>query len=188
LSRHGTAILAQVDVLQQFNRRILERLRPVGLTDLGLSGAVAVLLRLWRESHPEVVIESLISPTLAPLGEVAELTAYRVVQEALTNVFRHAQASAVSVVIEPVMGTAANPECDNVLVRVRDNGRGLDPDRNGGFGLVGMRERVWALGGTLTVRSDVDGVTVEAIIPVTEPLPNALVTRDREFVPTLSGK
>ena len=188
LSRHGAAILAQVDVLQQFNRRILERLRPVGLTDLGLSGAITVLLRLWRESHPEVVIESLISPTLAPLGEVAELTAYRVVQEALTNVFRHAQASAVSVIIEPVMGAAAKPDCDNVLVRVRDNGRGLDPDRNGGFGLVGMRERVWALGGTLTVRSDVDGVTVEAIIPVTEPLPNAPATRDREFVPTLSGK
>jgi two-component system sensor histidine kinase UhpB len=187
LSRHGTAILAQVDVLQQFNRRILERLRPVGLTDLGLSGAVTVLLRLWRESHPEVVIESLISPTLAPLGEVAELTAYRVVQEALTNVFRHAQASAASVIIEPVMEAVAKPEYDNVLVRVRDNGRGLDPDRNSGFGLVGMRERVWALGGTLTVRSDVDGVTVEAIIPVTEALPNAPVTRDREFVPTLSG-
>ncbi len=188
LSRHGTAILAQVDVLQQFNRRILERLRPVGLTDLGLSGAVAVLLRLWRESHPQVVIESLISPTLAPLGEVAELTAYRVVQEALTNVFRHAQASVVSVVIEPVMGAVTKPVCDNVLVRVRDNGRGFDPDRNGGFGLIGMRERVWALGGTLTVRSDMDGVTVEAIVPVTEPLPNPPVTRDREFVPTLSGK
>jgi two-component system sensor histidine kinase UhpB len=74
------------------------------------------------------------------------------------------------------------------LVRVRDNGLGLDPDHNGGFGLIGMRERVWALGGTLAVRSDVDGVTVEAIIPVTDSLQNAPVTRDREFVPTLSGK
>ena len=188
LSKHGTAILAQVDALQQFNRQILERLRPVGLADLGLSGAIEVLLRLWRESHPDVTIRSRIAPTLVPLGEVAELTTYRVVQEALTNVFRHAQATAVSVIIEPAVGTTMTPERDSVLVRVHDNGRGLDPDRHGGLGLVGMRERVWALGGTLTVRSNADGATVEAIIPVTEPLPDAPAMHDREIIPALSGK
>jgi two-component system sensor histidine kinase UhpB len=172
LPKHGTAILAQIDALQQFNRRILERLRPVGLADLGLSGAVEVLLRLWREAHQDIVIESQISPALAPLGEIAELTAYRVVQEALTNVFRHAQATTVRVTIEPLsvpkVVATIMPERDSVLVRVQDNGRGLDPDRPGGFGLVGMRERVWALGGVLTVLSDADGVTVEAIIPMAD--------------------
>jgi two-component system sensor histidine kinase UhpB len=188
LLKHGTAILAQADALQQFNRRILERLRPVGLADLGLSGAIEVVLRLWRESHPEVAIESLISPIPAPLGEIAELTVYRVVQEALTNVFRHAQATAVSVTIQPVAGAAMTPERDSVLVRVRDNGRGLDRGHNSGLGLIGMRERVWALGGTLAIVSDADGVTVEAMVPVMEALPDAPALHDQEIVPVLSGK
>jgi two-component system sensor histidine kinase UhpB len=75
-----------------------------------------------------------------------------------------------------------------VLVRIRDNGRGLDRGHNSGLGLVGMRERVWALGGTLAIASDADGVTVEAIIPVTEPLPDAPALYDREIIPVLSGK
>jgi two-component system sensor histidine kinase UhpB len=187
LSKHGTAILAQVDALQQFNRRILERLRPVGLADLGLSGAIEVLLRLWSESHPEIAIESCISPALGRLGEATDLTAYRVVQEALTNVFRHAQATGVCVTIEPVAGAMTKHERESVVVRVRDNGHGLDPDRHLGFGLIGMRERVWALGGTLTIGSDAEGVTVEAVIPASEPTFVRNVPVDREFVPALSG-
>lgn len=192
LAKHGAAILAQVDALQQVNRRILERLRPVGLADLGLAGAVDVLLRLWRETHPDADIESHISPGLGTIGEAAELTAYRVVQEALTNVFRHARATHVSVVIEPLMRSSTGAQIgdvrDSVRVRVRDNGRGLDSGGHDGFGLVGMRERVWALGGTLAVRSGTDGVTVEAVIPVTDSSPDTLAVLDRENVPALSGK
>ena len=54
---------------------------------------------------------------------------------------------------------------DYALVRMRDNGRGLEPDHKLGLGLIGMRERILALGGTLTVASGVGGVTVEAVIP-----------------------
>ena len=57
LRKHGGAILEQVNALQQFNRRVLEKLRPVGLAELGLREALGALLRLWRESHPGVVIE-----------------------------------------------------------------------------------------------------------------------------------
>ena len=49
----------QVNALQQFNRRVLERLRPVGLAELGLTDALAALMRLWRETHPGVVIETI---------------------------------------------------------------------------------------------------------------------------------
>ncbi|QUS38252.1 HAMP domain-containing protein [Tardiphaga alba] len=188
LSKHGAAILTQVDALQQFNRRILERLRPVGLTDLGLAGAIGVLLRLWRESRPDVVIEARIAPELARFGEVAELTAYRLVQEALTNVFRHAQATQVTVTITPLQQKAATTGHGSVSVRIQDNGRGLDRSRNGGLGLLGMRERVWALSGTLAITSDADGVIVEAIIPVMQQWSDAPALQDREFVPTLSGK
>lgn len=178
LLKHGEAILTQIDALQQVNRRILERLRPVGLADLGLSGAVAVLLRLWRESHPGVVIESRISSALEELGEAGELAAYRVVQEALTNVFRHAEATEVTVTIEPSQPSAIRSGRGSVLVRVRDNGHGLERGRNDGLGLVGMRERVWALGGTLAVTSNASGVNVEAIIPVAEPAQDLSVTLD----------
>ncbi|MGH6753210.1 MAG: histidine kinase, partial [Bradyrhizobium sp.] len=95
--RHGSAILEQLNALQQSNRRVLEKLRPVGLTELGLREALGALLRLWGESHPEVAIETAISPSLGDTGETADLTIYRTIQEALTNVFRHAGATCIHV-------------------------------------------------------------------------------------------
>jgi two-component system sensor histidine kinase UhpB len=163
--KHGGAILEQANALQQFNRRILERLRPVGLAELGLSEALGALLRLWGESHPDVAIETAISPALGETGETAELTIYRTVQEALTNVFRHAQATAVNVTIEPAEPAGVRGSSGCARVRIRDNGRGLTPDHTLGLGLIGMRERIWALGGTLTVASGEGGVTVEALVP-----------------------
>jgi two-component system sensor histidine kinase UhpB len=165
--KHSNAILEQVNDLQQFTRRILERLRPVGLAEFGLREALAALLRLWNESHPEVEIETTISRAL---GETADLTIYRIVQEALTNVFRHARATAVNVSIEPAERPAgAQGDRDYALVRVRDNGRGLRPGEKFGFGLTGMRERILALGGTLTVASGEGGVTIEAMVPTHVP-------------------
>jgi two-component system sensor histidine kinase UhpB len=162
--KHGSAILEQVNALQQFNRRVLERLRPVGLAELGLRQALEALLRPWRELHPDVRIEAAISPALGATGETADLTIYRIVQEALTNVFRHAGATSVNVTIEP----AGQPGQDGrgcARVKVSDNGRGMEPDQKLGFGLVGMRERILALGGTLNVASSEGGVTVEALVP-----------------------
>ena len=165
LQKHGSSILEQVNALQQVNRRVLEKLRPVGLAELGLSGALEALLRLWSESRPDVAIETAISRSLGETGETTELTIYRVVQEALTNAFRHARATCVNVTVEPAEqpGTYGNRGC--ALVRIRDNGCGLTSDHKLGRGLTGMRERILALGGTLSVASSEGGVTVEAIIP-----------------------
>ena len=168
LRKHGSVLLEQINALQQFNRRVLERLRPVGLAELGLSEAIGALLRLWSTSHPEVVIETAISESLGETGETAELTIYRIIQEALTNVFRHAGATRVEIVVEPApsgrSGTAPS-ESQASIVSVRDNGAGLPADHKQGFGLIGMRERVLALGGTMTVLSTNQGVTVEALVP-----------------------
>jgi two-component system sensor histidine kinase UhpB len=168
LRRHGDAVLEQINALQQFNRRVLERLRPVGLAELGLSEAIGALLRLWRESHPGVIIETTISRSLSATGETAALTIYRIIQEALTNVFRHARATHVEITVTPVPSRqAGNASVDTnaVAVSVRDNGAGLSADHKQGFGLIGMRERVLALGGTMTVASTNRGVTVEALVP-----------------------
>ena len=166
LRRHGGAILDQVNELQQLTRRILEKLRPIGLAELGLREALGALLRLWKESHPEVTIATTISDSLGATGETADVTIYRVVQEALTNVFRHAEATEVNVSIAPAERQAGlGNMCGFALVRVRDNGCGLKPDHRFGLGLTGMRERLLALGGTLTVASGENGVTIEAMVP-----------------------
>jgi two-component system sensor histidine kinase UhpB len=172
LRKHGSAIWEQVNALQQFNRRVLEKLRPVGLAELGLREALGALLRLWREAYPEVVIETAISPSLGEPGETADLTIYRIVQEALTNVFRHADATRIDVTIDPAdlpLATTRGRR-GSVLVRVRDNGSGLLRDHKHGLGLFGMRERVMALGGTVAVESGDGGVTVEAVVPYDERL------------------
>ena len=104
--------------------------------------------------------------SLGETGETADLTIYRVVQEALTNVFRHAEATAVNVSIAPAERPAGSQDARGyALVRVCDNGRGLKPDHKFGLGLTGMRERLLALGGTLTVASGESGVTIEAMVP-----------------------
>jgi len=167
LRKHGGAILEQVNALQQFNRRVLEKLRPVGLAELGLREALGALLRLWGESHPAVAIETTISSSLGESSETADLTIYRTVQEALTNVFRHAGATSINVTVEPTELASGLTQAgrSGALVRVRDNGSGLKPDHKLGLGLTGMRERIMALGGSLTVVSGDGGVTVEAVVP-----------------------
>jgi two-component system, NarL family, sensor histidine kinase UhpB len=167
LRKHGSAILELLNALQQFNRRVLERLRPVGLAELGLFEAISALVRLWQQAHPEVVIKTAISQSLGETGEMADLTIYRTIQEALTNVFRHAGATSVNVTVRPAEPssdlTRSNHGC--ALVQVHDNGGGLKPDHKLGLGLTGMRERIVALGGTLTVASSDTGVLVEALVP-----------------------
>jgi two-component system sensor histidine kinase UhpB len=168
LRRHGDAILEQINALQQFNRRVLEKLRPVGLAELGLREALGALVRLWGESHPGVVIDMNVSQPLDGTGETAELTIYRIIQEALTNVFRHAHATRVDITVGPAASGRsglAPRETKAFMVSVRDNGAGLPADHKQGFGLIGMRERVLALGGTMTVASTNHGVIVEAMVP-----------------------
>jgi two-component system, NarL family, sensor histidine kinase UhpB len=159
--RHGDAILEQINALQQFNRRVLEKLRPVGLAELGLGEAIGALLRLWSESHPDVTIDTTISESLGETGETAQLTIYRIIQEALTNVFRHAGATHVEISVTPARQAGTNA----VAVSIRDNGAGLPIDHKQGLGMIGMRERVLALGGTMSVASTHQGVTVEALVP-----------------------
>src|SRR5260221_9944681 len=93
LRRHGAAILEQVNALQQFNRRILERLRPVGLAELGLREALGALLRLWGESHPDMGVGTTISPPPGETRGTAHATIYRGIQEAVAHGFRPPRAT-----------------------------------------------------------------------------------------------
>jgi two-component system sensor histidine kinase UhpB len=138
-------ILSHVSTLQQVNRRILQRLRPPALEELGLEGALQGLVALFRETHSGIAIVLSIED-LIPFDARTELTVYRVVQEGLTNALRHAGASEITVAI-------TRPASDRLAITVIDNGVGLASGITPGFGLSGMAERVWAIGGTLSTPS-----------------------------------
>ncbi len=144
------AALEQISALQQLNRRVLQRLRPPALDELGLDGALRGLIANWRENNPEVSISLENETTALGLDQTTELTVYRVVQEGLTNAFRHAQASHIGVAIQQ-----ASPE--RLVVKVADNGTGLAGGVKPGFGLSGMRDRVRALGGKIAMANNPEG-------------------------------
>ncbi|MGU3662286.1 ATP-binding protein [Methylobacterium fujisawaense] len=146
-------------------------LRPTALDDLGLREAIATLLREWGLRHA-------IRSDLEFLGEPARLPAatesaiYRIVQEALTNVLKHARAGTVSVSVEHRL--------NEIQVIIEDDGVGFDPEAVGQplpdgplakppLGLSGIRERLTLLGGTLTLESSAGvGTTLFVRIPVPE--------------------
>jgi two-component system sensor histidine kinase UhpB len=149
--------------LQQVNRRILGRLRPAALEEMGLAGALEALAQGWRESHPEVTINLDLHDANDGMDETIALTAYRIVQEGLTNVFRHSGASCIDIVVSRDE-LAQQPA---LSVVVRDNGAGIDTGKKEGIGLRGMSERVAALGGRLRLTSgEPSGVVLAALLPL----------------------
>jgi two-component system, NarL family, sensor histidine kinase UhpB len=140
-------------------RRIARELRPEALEHLGLVSALTELSRKFA-GQSGLRIGRRFADDLPPLSDEAELAVYRVAQESLTNVARHAQASRVEVVLEP--------GADSVVLRVVDDGRGIDDTAvlNGHGGLRGMRERAVLVGGALAVkRAREGGVEVRLEVP-----------------------
>jgi two-component system sensor histidine kinase UhpB len=125
-------------------RRIAARLRPEALEDLGLQSALSALATSFAE-QTGIRVDRSLAPGLE-LDDEQELVVYRVAQEALTNVARHADARHVELTLGREDGAA-------VLV-VRDDGRGLPPDAHtSSSGIRGMRERAMLIGARLTLRS-----------------------------------
>ncbi len=155
---------AQIAALQEINRRILGRLRPPALEEMGLADALDALARGWRNAHPEIALDVLGEAAPDGLDERVALAAYRVVQEGLTNAYRHAGANQIKVRIDQAAGV--------LRICVQDNGAGFDPTTDDGvgsglgLGLRGMRERLAALGGALRIeRAAGGGVSLVATIP-----------------------
>jgi len=152
------AVIETIDALQATNRRILDRLRPAALEELGLPAALQGLGRFFERNRPDfrVTVRAGELPALPPGLEAA---VYRIAQEALTNTARHAEADAAEVALVLEAGVLG--------LTVVDNGRGLDPAKPSGRGLIGMRERVAAYGGELTLtRADPQGLAVRAVFPL----------------------
>ncbi len=143
-------------------RRISSDLRPVMLDDLGLKAAVEWLAEEFGRRNPAIHCELAFALGEHEIADTLATAAFRIVQECLTNVCRHAEASAIQIFV--------GVRDDNLAITVRDNGRGLPatPAGAGHYGLLGMRERTEALGGRLDLHSVPNGgVSVEASIPLT---------------------
>jgi len=138
-------------------RRIIEDLRPSALSNLGLAATLEILAREFTE-NTGVEVQCALEPV--ELEPSAELTAYRLVQEAMTNIAKYAGARHVWIVLET--------RGDLVEVSVRDDGAGFDLSvkRPSAYGLVGMRFRVEASGGGLSmVSSPGKGPLIKATLP-----------------------
>lgn len=146
-----TAAIAEV-------RRLVEGLRPPALDELGLLGAVRQhAATLYADGGAPLAVTILAPESLPELPAAAEVTAYRVVVEALTNVARHASATRAEVELEVLDGS--------LRLAVRDDGNGARTWRPG-VGMTSMRERAEQVGGTLVAAPGRDGGLVEARIPL----------------------
>jgi signal transduction histidine kinase len=157
------AVIANVDRVYEVLRGLIRQLRPVGLDELGLVAALENCVNEWRSRLPPAQIEMACGPELDSLVESQALVLFRLVQEALTNVARHSSATRVRIQI----GRAAS--APGIDISIVDNGLGADLSvPRSGLGLIGMRERVAALGGSIAVSttSGAAGFEVRAFLPL----------------------
>lgn len=151
---------------------IIRQLRPSALDHLGLQEAIEDVVKSWGSRHPEISYELKLTRDLGNLGEAVNITVYRLIQECLTNVIRHAEATHANIEVSRDAG--------GVRVSVSDNGKGLGERGEGEsarFGLMGMRERVQALNGEFHLESKPGaGLQVTALIPVPAQIPDGLET------------
>jgi signal transduction histidine kinase len=149
-------IATEIDSL----RTLITELRPAALDEIGLAPAIESLgRRLAAVEGLEVEVRVDVGGRLDP---ELETTIYRIVQEALSNIAKHARAERVSVEV--------TLDYDVAQIAVTDDGQGFDPDaRAEGFGLVGMRERVALAQGRLDIDSSPSGTAVTARLPVAGP-------------------
>jgi signal transduction histidine kinase len=157
-----TETIADVETEIANLRAIIADLRPAILDDLGLEEALDALLDRHQAAGLTITraidLDGHLDAGRRDPG--AETTVYRLVQEALTNIVKHARASEVRV------GVATSSEDDTMTVEISDDGVGFDADRpSGGFGLAGLRERVFLAGGKLELTSSPAGTRITARLP-----------------------
>ena len=143
-------------------RRIASELRPLILDDLGLVPAIETLVERFSD-RTGIACQLTANDIGLPLVDPYKTAVFRIVQESLTNIAKHAQATHVEVVIAEVDG--------EIAITVTDDGIGFavgGPRSQGSRGLLGMRERAYLLGGRLDIVSDFGkGTLLEIRLPVT---------------------
>jgi two-component system, NarL family, sensor histidine kinase UhpB len=156
----ANAIIGVCNQMYLVVRDMMNRLRPVALEELGPVTALERLVDGWNDHQEDSFCSLAISGVYDDLDEETAIHLYRIVQEALTNVARHAAAGKVTIRI-------TRREDGGIDLSIRDDGRGFDDAAtNKGMGLLGMRERVQALNGKISlVTHPGEGVSIAITIP-----------------------
>lgn len=168
ISRASSAIIRHADHLHTVVRDLIRELRPVALDDLGLKAAMEHYLDHCQQRMPQVRFGIAFEGDLDTLDERVSLAIYRLTQEGVTNVSRHASATRLS--IRVTRSSSSVDGSDEVAFSLSDDGRGADPRATScGLGLIGMRERVEMLGGQWRVTAGPgQGFSIDARIPIDE--------------------
>jgi two-component system sensor histidine kinase UhpB len=159
------SIIRTVDHVHGVVSDMIARLRPVGLDDLGLVAAIEHCVNYWRQRLPDTKFALSVSGDFENLTEPLNLTMYRLIQEGLTNIYKHANARQAQIVLERIRSSPE--ESGELRLTVVDDGCGMrSSTRTSRFGLSGMRERVEMEGGTFILESAPgQGLRFEAHLP-----------------------
>lgn len=162
LKQSALAISELSKHLMELVRGLLHTLRPSVLDELGLQSALEDLITPWKKRHEHVALENYLDIDEQILNDQINIAVYRLLQEALTNISRHARASKVSITVKTVSKAAKGK---SIYIQIEDNGVGLDPSQSLGLGLPGMKERIIGLDGEINFISN-NGTNIEAWIPI----------------------
>jgi two-component system, NarL family, sensor histidine kinase UhpB len=147
------AIIRSVDHVHGAVSEMIARLRPVGLDELGLVAAIEHCVDYWRQRLPDTRFVLSVRGDFDGLSEQLNLTLYRLIQEGLTNIYKHAGAQQAEIALERIKSPKSGT--DELYLTVADDGCGMQPGaRNSRFGLNGMRERVEIAGGSFVLTSE----------------------------------
>ncbi|AUZ85960.1 sensor histidine kinase [Methylophaga nitratireducenticrescens] len=152
--------------LRNVTRSQLRSLKPPGLETVGLSAAIEDLISQWQMSFPDYEINIAIEVDDQLVDYDTALTIYRCMQEALTNITRHAEASIIHI---DLCTQNKSAQCNDISLTIRDNGIGFDPNEGmgKGLGLIGIRERIHALNGQFNLHpADPRGTVLALHIPL----------------------
>ena len=184
LERQQEPLRSRVDRIRQLVegclamvRNMARLLRPAMLDDLGLAAALEGQAReISRYTGVHVAVDA--AELSAELPDEHKICVFRIVQEALNNVCRHANADSVKITVRSSNGWAS--------AMIEDDGRGFRPGHTKGLGLIGMQERVAALGGTLEIQSEPGkGTQIEVRVPF--PQLGAPIAAERDLTAAIRG-
>ena len=161
--RISVSIMEICDHLMTVVRSMMQQLHPLVLTELGLKATLEDMVNLWAERNPELELTINCGDEVDCIDKSITIHIFRVIQECLTNVIRHAKAQHVYIDLEWVDSPQAR-----LQLKIQDDGQGCDLNKiSRGFGLLGMKERIKSLNGEIVCRSQPgEGMSISAWIPL----------------------
>lgn len=160
IEQHAKMLFDTAGMTSDAMHRMIPRLRPIQLEGMGLVDAVRDLLTQSQQNNPDIHFDLNVSGEIPVMDDELELSAYRIVQEAVTNVIRHAKANRAHVSIEFRAG--------QLQLSIADNGIGAKIlSRDGHYGVRGMQERAGSYGGVIEFKSSAEGgLEVNVVFPL----------------------